>query len=103
MAIAMSPAYDAGDALWYAAIADSPAQIKLNPMIGALTLCDIAIPPCVVKGESSTYTAPIANTLTGCPAIIAPSYQDGGVKVLAPRIIGDALDSKGRVMPRYKS
>jgi len=113
MGVAMSPAFDASDAMWYEAIADAPAPILIDPRIGALTMCEIEIPPCSVKGESSTMPrivpapapapAPAPKTLTGCPAIIAPSYQGDPVKAIAPRIIGDARDSKGRFMPRYKS
>lgn len=110
MGIAMSPAYDAGDAMWYEAIADAPDSFKINPMIGALTMCDLEIPPCIVKGESSTLPRIVAapspapfSTLTDTPAIVAPSYMGEGVKVNVPRIIGDARNVKGQFMPRYKS
>jgi hypothetical protein len=124
MGIAMAPSFDAGKATWYASIADAPDHKLFLAHVERWKksqITTIDIPSCVVKGESSTLPRAIgdtvtyydnmfdardqkpATTLTGIPAIIAPSYQGEGVKVMAPRIIGDARDVKGRFMPRYKS
>ncbi len=123
MGVAMSPAYDASNALWYASIADAPAPFKLDPRIGMLSICDEEGSICEMAPKTEPLQAIImgssenplfdnifdaqnhkpATTLTGVPAIISPSYQGESVKVVVPRIIGDARDSKGRFMPRYKS
>lgn len=72
------------------------SQIVMEPMdhrVGMLTIC-----------EELTISSPVNPvTLQGVPAVIAPSYMPESVTVMAPIVLGDHRDAKGRFMPRYKA